>query len=48
MKQHIVVNYYIGRVSSGSVTLDFDNGSQTVYETVYANSDHLVTTVTLN
>jgi len=41
------INYYIGRASTGTKTLSYNNGARTQIVTIYANSDYKVSTITL-
>lgn len=41
------INYYIGRATAQSVTLNYNNGSAYNYDYIYANSDHQAQNVTI-
>lgn len=41
------INYYIGRASTGTVTLSYNNGAKTQVVTIQPNTDYLVSTVYL-
>ena len=41
------INYYIGRASTGRVTLSYNNGAKTQVVTIRPNTDFLVSTVYL-